>query len=136
MPKRGYSNPSSMKIAIIIARVLLGIVFAVFGMNAFLHFIPHSDQLPPGQAGAFVGALFVSKYFYAIAPLQVLGGLIVLLGRYVAVGLVLLGPIIVNILLFHICLAPVGAQPAIIVALLELFLIWAYRDRFAPIFKP
>ena len=80
-----------MKYAIIIARVLLGLVFAVFGSNAFLHFIP----MPPmqGQAGAFIGALASSGYIYVIALLQVVGGLFLLIGgRFVPLGLTLPRP--------------------------------------------
>ena len=89
-----------MKYAILIARVLLGIVFVVFGSNAFLHFIP----TPPlqGQAGAFIGALIASGYIYAVAILQIVGGLLLLIGRFVPLGLALLGPVIVNIMLYHI----------------------------------
>ena len=82
-----------MKYAIIITRVLLGLVFVVFGSNAFLHFIP----MPPmqGQAGAFIGALINSGCIYAVALLQVVGGLLLLIGRFIPLGLTLLVPVIV-----------------------------------------
>ena len=123
-----------MKYAIIIARLLLGLVFAVFGSNAFLHFIP----MPPmqGQAGAFIGALINSGYIYPIAILQVVGGLLLLLGRFIPLGLTLLGPVIVNIMLYHIFLDPSGLGMAGVISILALFLLWAYRDRFAPLLKP
>ncbi len=122
-----------MKIAIIIARVLLGLVFLVFGSNAFLHFIP--PQPMPGQAGAFVTALFLSGYFYVVAIFQIAGGLLLVSGRFVALGLTLLGPVIVNILLFHTFLEPAGLPLAIVVGCLALFLLWGYRDRFAGLLK-
>jgi putative oxidoreductase len=124
-----------MKYAIIIVRILLGLMFAVFGSNAFLHFIP----MPPmeGPAGAFIGALVSSGYIYAIAALQVGGGLLLLIGgRCVPVGLTLLGPVIVNILLYHIFLDQKGLAMACVVSILAFFLLWAYRDRFPAIFKP
>jgi uncharacterized membrane protein YphA (DoxX/SURF4 family) len=124
-----------MKYAIIIARVLLGLVFVVFGSNAFLHFIP----MPPiqGQAGAFIGALVSSGYIYPIAILQVLGGLCLLIGsRLVAPGLTLLGPVIVNIMLYHIFLDTSGLPMAIVISLLALFLLWVYRYKFPSIFQP
>ena len=123
-----------MKYAIIIARVLLGLVFAVFGSNAFLHFIP----MPPmqGQAGAFIGALVSSGYIYVIALLQVVGGLLLLIGaRFVPLGLTLLGPVIVNIMLYHIFLDPSGLPMAIVISILALFLLWVHRDRFPAIFQ-
>jgi uncharacterized membrane protein YphA (DoxX/SURF4 family) len=124
-----------MKYAIIIVRVLLGLMFAVFGSNAFLHFIP----MPPmqGQAGAFIGALASSGYIYVIALLQVVGGLLLLLGgRFVALGLTLLGPVIVNIALYHIFLDTQGLPMAIGVSLAALFLLWFYRFKFPAIFQP
>ena len=123
-----------MKILTIIARSLLGLVFVVFGLNAFLQFIP----LPPpqGMAGDFMKALFLSHYFYVVAILQIVGGAICLLGRFVPLGLTLLGPVIVNILLFHIFLEPTGLPLAVVVSALELFLLWAYRGAFGGLIKP
>ena len=124
-----------MKYAILIARILLGLMFAVFGSNAFLHFIP----MPPmqGQAGAFIGALFSSGYIYAIAALQVVGGLLLLIGgRLVPLGLTVLGPVIVNIVLYHIFLDQQGLPMACIISIFSLFLLWAYREKFPAIFNP
>jgi putative oxidoreductase len=123
-----------MKYAIIIARVPLGLVFAVFGSNAFLHFIP----MPPmqGQAGAFIGALINSGYVYVVAILQLIGGLLLLVGRFIPLGLTLLGPVIVNIMLYHIFFDPKGMPIAIIISILALFLLWACRDKFPAIFQP
>ncbi|MEY2564087.1 MAG: putative oxidoreductase [Verrucomicrobiota bacterium] len=124
-----------MKYAIIIVRVLLGLMFAVLGSNAFFHFIP----MPPmqGQAGAFMGALISSGYIYPIAALQVIGGLLLLIGsRCTPLGLMLLGPIIVNIVLFHVFLEPTGMLLAGVVSLMALFLLWVYRFKFPAIFQP
>ena len=124
-----------MKYVVIIVRVLLGLLFAVFGSNAFLHFIP----MPPmqGLPGDFMGALIKSGYIYPIATLQVLGGLLLLLGgRFVALGLTLLGPVIVNIVLYHIFLDRSGLPMAIVVSILAIFLLWIYRYKFPAIFQP
>lgn len=121
-----------MKIAVIIARVLLGLLFFVFGLNAFIHFIPM--QPIPGDAGIFVNLLYAHGWLTFLGLLYVIAGVLLLIGRYVPVGLVILGPILVNILLFHITLAPSGIAAGIIATLLELFLIWAYRPAFQPIF--
>jgi putative oxidoreductase len=123
-----------MKYAIIIARVLLGLVFIVFGSNAFLHFIPMPQM--QGQAGAFVGALINSGYVYVVAILQVIGGLLLLVGRFIPLGLTLLGPVIVNIMLYHIFLDPSGLPLAGVISILTLFLLWAHRDHFVAIFQP
>ena len=122
-----------MKVLTIIVRSLLGLTFVVFGLNAFLQFIP----LPPpqGLAGDFMKALLVSHYYYVVAILQIAGGAICLLGRFVPLGLTLLCPVIVNILLFHIFLEPSGLPLAVVVSVLALFLLWAYRQSFGGLFK-
>ncbi len=121
-----------MKIAALIARILLGLMFVVFGLNIYLNFIP--AQLPPGDAGALSGLMMHHGWFNFIGLLYIVGGVLLLIGRYVPIGLVLLGPIIVIILLFHVTLAPASIGPGIFVALLEIFLIYHYRAHFRGIF--
>jgi hypothetical protein len=86
---------------------------------------------PEGLAGDYMKALFVSHYFYVVAVLQIVGGAFLLVGRFVPLGLTLLGPVIVNILCFHIFLDPKGLPLALVVAAGGLFLLWAYRHAFA-----
>ena len=124
-----------MKVATIIARVLLGLIFVVFGSNAFLHFIP-MPPLPQNLAGDYSRVFLASGYVYVIGALQVIGGLLLLIGRFVPLGLTILGAIIVNILIFHCLMAPEGIGPGIVVTVLELFLVWRYRAAFAGIFQP
>lgn len=124
-----------MKILTIIARILLGLVFVVFGSNAFLHFLP-MPPLPQGVTGEYLHAFFASGYVYVIGAFQVIGGLLLLIGRFVPLGLTILAAIIVNIWAFHLLMAPEGLPPAVVVTVLELFLIWSYRDRFAGILQP
>ena len=127
-----------MKYAIIVVRLLLGLVFAVFGLNGFLHFMGEPPVIP-GDAGAFIGALINSGYIYVIAGLEVVGGLLLLLGaRFVPLGLTLLGPVIVNIVLFHTFLdkGVPGLVIAGVVSFLALFLLWVYRFKFPAIFLP
>src|SRR6266404_1951010 len=124
-----------MKYAIIIDRILLGLVFVVFGSKALLHFITMPPP-PQGDAGAFISALMHTGYLYVVATLQILGGLCLLSGRFVPLVLTLLGPVIFNILCFHIFLDPSGMLIAIVISILALFLLWAYRDKFPAIFNP
>jgi len=123
-----------MKIATLIARSLLGLIFVVFGSNAFLHFIPMPPP-PAGLAGDYMKSLFMSHYYYVVAVTQVAGGLLVLSGRFTALGLTLLLPVVVNILCFHIFLNHAGWQLASIVAVLALFLLWQKRGNFTGLFK-
>jgi uncharacterized membrane protein YphA (DoxX/SURF4 family) len=124
-----------MKVATVIARVFLGLIFVVFGSNAFLRFLP-MPPLPKGLTGEYLHAFFESGYVYAIGGLQVIGGLLLLIGRFVPLGLTILGAIIVNIFLFHILMAPEGLGPAIIVGILEIFLVWRYREAFVGVLSP
>ncbi len=124
-----------MKILTIIARILLGLVFVFFGSNAFLHFLP-MPPLPQGVTGEYLHAFFASGYVYVIGGFQVIGGLLLLIGRFVPLGLTILAAIIVNIWAFHLLMAPEGLPPAVVVTVLELFLVWSYRDRFAGILQP
>jgi len=121
-----------MKIVRLIARLLMGLEFTVFGLNGFLHFIPM--KLPEGVAGQFLGAMFESKYVYAIAVLELVGGVLLLVNRYVPLALTLLGPVLVNILLFHILMEPQGLPVAIITAVLWLLVYSGVRSAFAGIF--
>ena len=123
-----------MKIATIIARSLLGLVLVVFGSNMFLHFIPIPPP-PEGPARDFMMALFVSHYLYVVGALQVVGGLLLFTGRWTPLGLTLVGPVIVNILCFHVLMAPAGLPMAIVVSLLALFLLWRCRGHFAGLVK-
>jgi uncharacterized membrane protein YphA (DoxX/SURF4 family) len=124
-----------MKIATIIARILLGLVFVVFGSNIFLHFIPMPPQ-NPSLATDFSKALMESHYMYVVGFCQVAGGLILLTGRFIPLGLTLLGPVIVNILCFHIFMNHQGWQVASVVAALALFLLLRHRANFAGLLKP
>jgi putative oxidoreductase len=122
-----------MKIAALIARILLGLVFTVSGLNGFLGFIP-APPLPSGLAGQFSGALFASHYVYVVFAVQLAGGVLLLVNRYVPLALVLLGPVIVNILLFHVLMDRRGVPVAILVVLLWGILAFRHRQHFAGIF--
>src|SRR5438477_10740440 len=123
-----------MKIATIIARSLLGLIFVVFGLNMFLHFVP-TPPPPEGPARDFMTALFMSHYLSVVGALQVVGGILLISGRWVPLGLTLLGPVIVNILCFHVLMAPAGLPMALVVSFLALFLLWRYRGHFAGLVK-
>src|SRR5258706_12001713 len=110
-----------MKTATIISRVLLGLIFVTFGLNMFLNFIPMPPP-PEGPAREFMAALFMSHYLYVVGALQVVGGLLLLAGRWLPLCLTLLGPVILNILCFHILMAPSRLPMALVVLVLALFL--------------
>lgn len=110
------------------ARLLLGLLFTVFGLNGFLHFLPSPPLTEAG--GAFLGALGAAGYMFPlIKGTEVLAGILLLSNRYVPLALTLLAPVVVNIFAFHAFLSPGLALPAVIAAL-EVFLAWSYRDSF------
>lgn len=120
-----------MKLAVTIARILLGLPFLVFGLNGFFHFIDQPPQ--PPAAGAFLGALEGSGYLLTMVKvIEVLCGALLILGRFVPLALTLLAPILINIIAFHVYLNIEGIELAIGLTALELFCAWAYRARFAP----
>jgi putative oxidoreductase len=122
-----------MKTVVLIARLLLGLIFVVFGLNGFLNFL-NMGPMPTGLAGQFIGALFLSHYFWVIAALQIVGGALLLVNRFVPLGLVLLGPVIVNIILYHVFLNPSGIVMAIVVTVLWFIVFYGNRQHFSGIF--
>ena len=118
-----------MKIATLIARVLLGLLFLVFGLNGFLHFSPMTP--PTGLAGQYMGVLFLSHYLAVVFLLQIIGGALLLANRFVPLALVLLGPVLVNILLFHSLMAPEGLPMALFATVLWAILFYSVRRAFA-----
>ncbi len=122
-----------MKKAILAVRILLGLLFFFFGLNGILHFLP-MPPMPQDDSTTLSVIMMKHGWLTFVSLLQVIGGLLLLVGRYVPLGLVILAPIIVNILLFHLLLAPKGILPGVIVAVLEVFLIWGYRRSFRGLF--
>lgn len=116
-------------------RILLGLAFAFFGSNFFFHFIP-TPPPPPGLVGDYIKVFGASGYADVIGAMQLLCGLLLLVGRFVPLALTILGGIIFNILVFHILMDPRGIGPGIVVTLLWLFLVLNYRERFAGILRP
>ena len=122
-----------VKIVILIARILLGLIFVVFGLNGFLNFLS-MGPMPTGLAGQFVGALVLSHYFWVVAALQIAGGALLLASRFVPLAMVLLGPVILNIICYHVFLNPSGAVPAVVVTVLWLIVCYGNRQHFSGIF--
>lgn len=101
----------------VILRSVLGLIFLVFGLNFFLHFIPNPSEPPP--AADFLGALFRTGYFLPLlGATQMVSGVLLLAGMMVPFALVLLAPVIAHIFMFHLFLAPAGLPVALIVVAL------------------
>jgi putative oxidoreductase len=122
-----------MKIAATIARYLLGLMFLVFGLNMFLNFIP-MGKMPTGLAGQYMAALFAAHYFYVIGAIMVVSGILLLVNRFVGLGLTLLGPVLFNILVFHLLMNPSGIGMGAFATLLWLLVAWEHRAVFERLF--
>ncbi len=119
---------------VLAARILLGLVFFVFGLNFFLHFIPQ----PPmsGPPADFAAAMAATGYLFVLVKVtEVVGGALLLGNRYVPLALALLAPVVVNIVAFHAFLAPAGLGVPVVVLLLEVFLAYSYRSAYAPMLR-
>jgi hypothetical protein len=122
-----------VKIVATVARYLLGLMFLVFGSNTFLNFIP-MGPMPTGVAGQFSAALFAAHYFYLVGAVMVISAILLLLNRFVGLGLTLLGPVLVNILAFHILMNPSGIGMGAFATLMWALVAWQHRTVFAKLF--
>jgi putative oxidoreductase len=121
-----------MKIAVLVARILLGLMFLIFGLNGFLNFL--HMPMPPGSAGQYIGLLFVSHYLAVVCLIEIAGGALLLSGQFIPLALVLLGPVVFNILLYHTFFFPAGFPPALLAAILWFISFYGVRQAFAGIF--
>ena len=124
-----------MKIATTVSRFILGLGFIVFGANILHPYLPQ-PPMPEGSLPAqFMAVMGPNHWMTLVGLVQLFGGAFVLLGRTAPIGLTLLGPVLVNILAFHVLLeGGAGIAPGLLFSVLELFLIYSYRSYFVPIF--
>jgi uncharacterized membrane protein YphA (DoxX/SURF4 family) len=119
-----------------IARLLVGLAWFVFGLNGFLNFFPPPKKPMPEGAMAFAGALMKTGYMFPlIAGTQLVVGVLLLLNLFVPLALVLIMPILVNIVAFHIYLEPAGSAPGLVLLALNLYLAWVYRRAYCPMLR-
>src|SRR5580693_7005973 len=117
----------------LIARIFLGLIFFVFGLNGFLHFIP----TPPmsGPMGDFFNGLMATGYFFPLLKgTETLCGLLLLSGAFVPLALIVLAPIVVNIFCLHLFLAHEGLPLAVIIVFLMIYLSF-FANPYTPIVK-
>jgi len=122
-----------MRFIFIAARLLLGLIFFVLGLNGFLFFIPAPAHIP-GAAGAFSGAMFTSHYMWFTSGVQVICGAMLLANQYVPLALVVLGAVLSNILVFHVTMLPSGLPLALLTTAIWVLACWPLRSYFAPLF--
>jgi uncharacterized membrane protein YphA (DoxX/SURF4 family) len=132
--KKPAGTSSADRITTAIIRVLLGLMFLVFGLNGFLNFMPAPKELPPDVLAVFTG-LMKGGYMMVVSGAEVLVAVLLLVNRFVPLALALLAPVIVGILTFHIAIAPATIVPGVVVLVMELYLAWAYRGAFRPMLR-
>ncbi len=134
MEIRPGKKPSAGRIVTTVVRVLLGLMFLVFGLNGFLNFIPAPKDLAPDLVTVSTG-LIKGGYMTVVSATEILVALLLLTNLFVPLALALLAPIVVGIITFHIAIAPATIVPGILVFVMELFLAWAYRGAFCPMLQ-
>ena len=122
-----------MKIVTLLARILLGLMFFVFGLNGFLNFIPAPATIP-GPAGAFNGAMQQTHYTWFVSGVQVVCGMLLLTNQFVPLAIVVLAAVLSNILVFHLTMLPMGFPLAILATVLWFIVALPLRAHFAPLF--
>jgi uncharacterized membrane protein YphA (DoxX/SURF4 family) len=125
---------SAGRIVTAIVRIMLGLMFLVFGLNGFLNFMPQPKDMPQ-EIITVMGALMKAGHMTVVSGAEVLIAVLLLTNRFVPLALTLLAPIIVGILTFHIFMAPATIVPGIVVTVMELYLAWAYRGAFRPMLQ-
>lgn len=125
-----------MKIITIVVRTLLGLGFVIFGANLIHPFIPQPKETPPQLVLDFMSVVLVKTAFMkVVGGFQLVGGLLLLTGRYVPIGLTLLGPVLVNILMFHVLVMQGGYLIPLVFIALYLVVFAGYWKSFESVFK-
>lgn len=129
----GHATRSIARYLPVAARILMGLLFLVMGLNGFLNFIPQPSTPMPDVALAFLGVFMKTRYMLPlIAGTETIVGALLLSNRFVPLALALLAPVVVNIFAFHLFLVPSGLGVAVVVVVLEIYLAWTYRKAYGP----
>ena len=123
-----------MKTSTAISRIVLGLIYFIFGLDYFLHFIPYQPS-HTGAAAALKNGLMTTGYLYPMMKtIQIVGGISLLFNRYAPFSAVALFPISLNVFLFHTILVPSGWFMGVLLLVPNLFLGYAYRKYYSGMF--
>ena len=123
-----------MKIASLVVRILLGAVFVFAGSNHLFNFFG-PQPLPPGAAGQFIAGMLGIGYLNFIGTMEVIGGLLLIVNQFVPLGLTILGPLVVNILVINVLMAPKALPASVVMVIFWLIGAWPFRQVFFPILQ-
>ena len=116
------------------SRILLGLIFFVFGLNGFVEIFPVFDGLNTKALSFMVAIKNVYLYSF-VKSLEVFAGILLLSNQFVFAALVMLAPIVINIFLFHLLLQPSELLIAMLVIVLEVILLAFHYEALKPLFK-
>jgi putative oxidoreductase len=116
------------------ARILLGIIFLVFSLNYWIKLIPIASPEAESLAAGFMGAIYGAGFLTLVKFLELLSAVLLLSGRYINLALTLLGPIVVNILLFHVMIKQSDHALSVVIAVLALVVLIGQRTYLKTIF--
>jgi uncharacterized membrane protein YphA (DoxX/SURF4 family) len=123
-----------MKHLPLLARVVLGLIFAVFGVIGLFELGPQPEMSE--EAGAFMGAIMDTGYLWPVIKVsEIVCGVLLIAGMFVPLALVVLAPIALNILLFHVFLAPDGSVIGIVILVLGLYIAHQHRESFGGVLR-
>jgi uncharacterized membrane protein YphA (DoxX/SURF4 family) len=128
--KQGQTMKSFTSYLPTVARLLMGLIFFVLGLNGFLQFMPQPKNVPEGVLAFFEAMTRTGYMIQLISGTQTIVGALLLLNRFVPLALALIAPVVVNILAFHVFLSPSGLPVAFVVLTLEVYLAWSYRKTY------
>jgi putative oxidoreductase len=123
-----------LKIVSLVARILLGALFVFAGSNHLFNFFG-KPPLPPGPAGQLLGGMIGTGYMNFIGVMEVIGGLLLLVNQFAPLGLTILGPLIVNIFVVNVLIAPKALPVAVLIVLFWVVGAWPFRALFFPLLQ-
>jgi len=117
----------------LVLRIIFGLLLIMFGADKFLHFMPMGEM--PQAAGDYFAALMSNKTITLVAIVEILAGLSLIINKYGALMMLILMSVSVNAVLFHAFLAPEGIPPALVLIILNIVMLYGYKDKYQDLLK-
>ncbi|MEN3322837.1 DoxX family membrane protein [Mariniflexile soesokkakense] len=118
-----------MNKAFTVTRIIFGVLITIFGANKFFNFMPAPEELPEDVMN-YMMALMTTKTLYLVGAVEVIAGLSFIFNKYGALMAIILMSVSINAVLFHIFLGPADIMGALILLILNIVMLYAYRDKY------